>query len=453
MSQSRNPGARNLAVVITASLAGLLFGFDTVVISGVTESVRNVFLLEPGSFWDGFAVASALVGTLIGALVAGAPGDRYGSRDALKIVGFLYVVSALGCAFCWNLESFYVFRFLSGLAIGASSVLAPVYISEIAPAERRGALTGLFQFNIVLGILLAFVSNALVQQFSAGEDLWRLKLGIAALPAILFTVLVYTIPQSPRWLSLRGRHDEARVSLQRVGVDNPDGMLAEFARAAETARRGAAQRLFVPAYRLSIMLAVLLALFNQLSGINGILYYLNDTLKAAGIAGMSNAWQSVAIGAANFIATILALRVIDRVGRRKLLLIGSVGTALALAAAAGIFATGAGTQYFSVVLVAFIAFFAFSQGAVIWVYLAEIFPTAVRSRGQALGSATHWAMAAVIAQVYPMLSGYSNALPFAIFAGCMVLQFFVVLALFPETRGVELESMDKALQRNKEISA
>jgi sugar porter (SP) family MFS transporter len=446
-------GSKNLGVIVTASLAGLLFGFDTVVISGVTESVGKVFHLAAGSFWYGFSVASALLGTFIGALVAGAPGDRFGSRDTLKAVGFMYIASALGCAFCWNLESFYVFRFIGGLAIGASSVLAPVYISEIAPADRRGALTGLFQFNIVLGILLAFVSNALVQQASGSEDLWRLKLGIAAAPAILFTILMYTIPQSPRWLATRGRATEARAALQRVGVEDPDAMLAEFERAAETARRNSAERLFVPAYRWPILLAVLLAMFNQLSGINGILYYLNDTLKAAGIEGMSNAWQSVAIGAANFIATLFALRVIDRVGRRKLLLIGSVGTSLALATAATIFATGVGGKYFSVVLIVFIAFFAFSQGAVIWVYLAEIFPTAVRSRGQALGSATHWAMAAVISTIYPMLSAVSNALPFAIFAACMVVQFFVVLAVFPETRGVELESMDKALEQKSGASA
>jgi sugar porter (SP) family MFS transporter len=332
-------------------------------------------------------------------------------------------------------------------------VLAPVYISEIAPADRRGALTGLFQFNIVLGILLAFLSNALVQMASGGDDLWRLKLGIAAAPAILFAILMFTIPQSPRWLCTRGRLDEARASLQRVGVTNPDAMLAEFARSAEEACRNAAERLFVGRYRLPILLAVLLALFNQLSGINGILYYLNDTLKAAGIEGMSNAWQSVAIGAANFISTLIALRFIDRVGRKKLLLIGSVGTAVALATAAMIFSTGQGGQYFSTVLIVFIAFFAFSQGAVIWVYLAEIFPTAVRSRGQALGSATHWAMAAVISMVYPMLSDISNALPFAIFAGCMGLQFFVVLMIFPETRGVELESMDKALQSKSGASA
>ena len=223
-----NAGTGNIGVIVTASLAGLLFGFDTVVIAGVTDSIRKVFQLVPGSFWDGFAVASGLVGTFLGALFAGPPGDRYGSRDALKAVGAMYIVSALGCAFCWNLESFYVFRFIGGLAIGASSVLAPVYISEIAPADRRGRLTGLFQFNIVLGIVIAFTSNALVQQFVGGADPWRLKLGIAAIPALVFFVMMYTIPQSPRWLAQRGRHDEAKASLARVGVQDSDAMLAEF---------------------------------------------------------------------------------------------------------------------------------------------------------------------------------------------------------------------------------
>ena len=447
MSDSRNPSAANMGVIVTASLAGLLFGFDTVVIAGVTDSIRNVFHLVPGSFWDGFSVASGLVGTFLGALFAGPPGDRYGSRDALKAVGAMYIVSALGCAFCWNLESFYVFRFIGGLAIGASSVLAPVYISEIAPADKRGRLTGLFQFNIVLGIVIAFTSNALVQQFVGGADPWRLKLGIAALPAVVFFIMMYTIPQSPRWLAQRGRHDEARASLARVGVQDGDAMLAEFERAAEHARRSRAERLFVAAYRKPILLALLIAAFNQLSGINAILYYLKDIFAAAGFSGLSNDLQQVAVGAANLIATIIALRVIDRVGRRKLLLIGSVGTALALAGVAVIMGTGQGREYLLAMLVTFIAFFAFSQGAVIWVYLSEIFPTAVRSRGQALGSATHWGMNAVIGQAFPMVALYTQALPFAFFAVCMVLQFFVVLAFFPETRGVELEKMDKALEQ------
>jgi sugar porter (SP) family MFS transporter len=359
----------------------------------------------------------------------------------------MYLASALGCAFCWNLESFYLFRFISGLAIGASSVLAPVYISEIAPAERRGALTGLFQFNIVLGILLAFASNALVQGTGDGEDLWRVKLGIAAVPALLFAILMYTIPQSPRWLALRGRREEARASLERVGVSNSAAMLEEFERAAADAKRNAAYRLFSAANRKPIVLAILLAMFNQLSGINAILYYLNDIFAAAGFSGWSNDLQAVAIGAANLLATVIALRVIDKVGRKKLLLIGSIGTAFALAGVALIFATGEGKPYLLAMLITFIAFFAFSQGAVIWVYLAEIFPTPVRSRGQALGSATHWGMNAIIAQAFPMIAVYTQSLPFAFFSVCMVLQFFVVLAIFPETRGVELESMDKALEK------
>jgi sugar porter (SP) family MFS transporter len=442
-------GSKNLAVIVTASLAGLLFGFDTVVIAGATDSIRKLFHLDPGGFWAGFVVASGLVGTFLGALFAGKPGDTFGSRDALKVVGLMYVVSALGSAFCWNLESFYVFRFIGGLAIGASSVLAPVYISEIAPADRRGRLTGLFQFNIVFGILIAFLSNAIVQQLLDGDP-WRVKLGVAVAPALVFLALMYTIPQSPRWLALRGRTAEAKTSLERVGVVETGAMLAEFERAADESRRHSAQKLFVAAYRRPIVLAILIATFNQLSGINAILYYLKDIFAAAGFSGLSNDLQQVAVGAANLIATIVALRVIDRVGRKKLLLIGSVGTALALAGVAVIMGTGQGKGYLLLMLVTFIAFFAFSQGAVIWVYLSEIFPTVVRSRGQALGSATHWGMNAIIGQTFLMVAQYTLALPFVFFAMCMVVQFFVVLAVFPETRGVELESMDKALQKTSE---
>jgi len=441
-------GSRNFGVILTASLAGLLFGFDTVVISGVTQSLSQVFHIEPGGFWYGFSVASALLGTFIGALFAGIPGDRLGSRDSLKIVGFMYVASALGCALCWNIESFYVCRFIGGLAIGASSVLAPVYISELAPAERRGTLTGLFQFNIVFGILMAYASNLVVDSLAAGGDWWRVKLGIAAAPAILFAVLMYTIPQSPRWLALRGRLDEARDSLRRVGIADTEGMLAEFARANELAKRNAGERLFVAAHRKPIVLAVLLAMFNQLSGINAILYYLNDIFAAAGYQGVASSWPPVIVAAANLLATIVALSVIDRFGRKKLLLIGALGTAAALAAAAVIFITGQGKEWLLVVLIVFIAFFAFSQGAVIWVYLAEIFPTPVRARGQALGSATHWGMNALIAQVFPMVAATTQGLPFAFFSACMLLQFFVVLAIFPETRRVELESMGRALQKD-----
>ena len=449
---TKHTGAGNLGVIITASLAGLLFGFDTVVMSGVTQSLREVFHLEPGSWWFGFSVASALFGTALGAFFAGIPGDRYGSRDTLKVVGFLYVISALGSALCWSLPAFYVFRFIGGLAIGASSVLAPVYIAEIAPAERRGALTGLFQFNIVFGILLAFVSNFLLQWLAGGADVWRLKLGVAAVPALIFLILMYRIPQSARWLSQRGRVDEARASLQRLGVADAEGMLAEFEQAARQARSESRLRLFSGDYRRPILLAVLLAMFNQLSGINAILYYLNDIFAAAGFSGTSQDLQAVAVGAANLVATMVALRVIDRVGRKKLLLIGAVGTALAQACAAFIMGTGDGREYLLVVLIGFIAFFAFSQGAVIWVYLSEIFPTAVRSRGQSLGSTTHWVMNALIATVFPVIAAQSQGLPFAFFAACMVVQFVVVWAIFPETRGVELEKMDQAIGRKGAVS-
>ena len=287
----------------------------------------------------------------------------------------MYVVSALGCAFCWNLESFYVFRFIGGLAIGASSVLAPVYISEIAPADRRGALTGLFQFNIVFGILLALreqcaraVDSRRRGPRGAGSSAWpRCRRSCSSL-------LMYTIPQSPRWLALRGRDGEAKASLERVGVtDTGAHARASSSARRRRARRNAAQKLFVAAYRRPIVLAILLAMFNQLSGINAILYYLNDIFAAAGFSGLSNDLQAVAIGAANLIATMIALRVIDRVGRKKLLLIGAVGTAVALAGVAVIMGTGRATDTCCAMLIMFIAFFAFSQGAVIWVYLARFF--------------------------------------------------------------------------------
>jgi MFS family permease len=265
----------------------------------------------------------------------------------------------------------------------------------------------------------------------------------------VFLAMMYTIPQSPRWLAQRGRREEARASLTRVGVADADAMLAEFERSADSSRRNAAQALFARVYAKPIALAILIAAFNQLSGINAILYYLKDIFAAAGFSDLRNEWQQVAVGAANLIATIIALQVIDRVGRKKLLLIGSVGTALALAGVAAIMGSGQGRALLLPMLIMFIAFFAFSQGAVIWVYLSEIFPTAVRSRGQALGSATHWGMNAVIGQAFPMVAAYTQALPFVFFAACMVLQFFVVLAIFPETRGVELESMEEALEAKR----
>ena len=435
-----------LKSTVVAALGGLLFGFDTAVIAGATAALTTKFQLSPNGL--GITVSVALWGTVFGALLASIPGDRYGRRDSLRVMAIFYLVSALGCAFATNWDALLFFRFIGGLAIGGSSVLGPMYITEIAPAKWRGRLVGLFQFNVVAGILIAYLSNYVVGLFlQGGTHEWRWKLGISALPAALFFLMLFGIPRSPRWLARKGRIAEARSVLEAIGEENIDSELRAMNDAFEQEKKQGQERLFQAKYRLPLFLAFSIAIFNQFSGINAILYYLNDIFAAAGFSGWSNALQAVAIGAANLIATMIALRVIDRVGRRKLLLIGAIGTACALAGVATIFASGAGMGLLLTMLIVFIAFFAFSQGAVIWVYLAEIFPTAVRARGQALGSATHWGMNALIAQVFPMIAVYTQSLPFAFFAACMVLQFFVVLAIFPETRGVELESMDQALAK------
>jgi len=435
-----NVQPRYLSITIVASLAGLLFGFDTAVISGVTQSLREVFHLSPASL--GTAVSSALWGTLCGALFMGKLGDRFGTRDMLKLVGLFYLVSAVGCALAWNLPSFIVFRFIGGIGIGGSSVLAPVYISEIAPAQRRGALVGLFQFNIVLGILAAYLSNFALSALLPGADVWRWKLLSGAVPAAVFLSLLFVIPQSPRWLAVKGRLAEATTVLNRLGIQDAASQVSAYQRSGTL--KGSAV-LSWRAYRRPIVLAISLALFNQLSGINAILYYLNDIFRAAGFSSMTADLQSVAVGAANLLATVAALAVIDRLGRKRLLLIGAVGMALALSGVSLIMATGEGRAWLLWLLIGFIASFAFSQGAVIWVYLSEIFPSAVRARGQSLGSATHWLANAVISVLFPVVAAATTALPFAFFALCMVVQFAVVWAFFPETRRATLESLSLSL--------
>jgi sugar porter (SP) family MFS transporter len=435
---------RRASVVIIASLAGLLFGFDTAVISGVTHALREVYQLSDAGL--GAAVSAALWGTLLGALVMGSPGDRFGTRNTLRFIGALYFVSALGCALAWSLSAFVVFRFLAGIAIGGSSVLAPVYLAEIVPARRRGALVGLFQFNIVLGILIAYLSNFVVAQLVAGPDVWRWKLAVAALPALVFFTLMLGIPQSPRWLAMKGRSGEARESFTRLGISDAAAVAEEFSRPAHVAagmpgRAG----LSWTVHKRPIVLAVALAMFNQLSGINAVLYYLGDIFAAAGFSALSQDLQSVAIGATNLIATLVAMSIIDKVGRKTLLLIGAVGTAAALAGVAAIMATGRGESLLLGMLVLFIASFAISQGAVIWVYLSEIFPTAVRARGQSVGSATHWVMNALISMAFPVVAAWSKPGPFAFFAAMMALQFLVVARYFPETKGVSLEEMHSVL--------
>jgi sugar porter (SP) family MFS transporter len=436
-------GAAHLKVVFTASLAGLLFGFDTAVIAGVTHSLRDLFSLSPAAV--GAAVSSALWGTLFGALLIGRPGDRHGSRDMLRVIGLLYFLSALGCAAAWNLSTFVACRFFAGIAIGGSSVLAPVYLSEIAPAKRRGAVVGLFQLNIVIGILLAYGSNFCVAQLISGPDAWRWKIAAAALPAALFFGLLLTIPNSPRWLLEKGRGAAAEAALRRLGCCDPRAALDEILNSSEP-RDARHSTLSWARHRRPILLAIGLACFNQLSGINAVLYYLGDIFAAAGFDSWSSDLQSVAVGAANLAATLAGIALLDRIGRRTLILAGSVATAAALFGVAIVMSNGAPRPWLLPLLIVFIASFAVSQGAVIWVYLSEIFPTGVRARGQAVGSATHWVLNALISGAFPVIAAHSKAVPFAFFGCMMVLQFVAAVFLMPETRGVALERMGGMLR-------
>ena len=375
----------------------------------------------------------------------GRPGDRYGSRAVLQCIAVLYVGAALGCALSWNLASLLAFRFLIGVAIGGSSILAPVYMAEAAPASRRGAMVGLFQVNIVVGILIAYVSNFVVAALIPGDDAWRWKLAIAVLPAMLFLVLLFLIPQSPRWLISKGRLAEAAASLKRLGIAQPAAEIALIQRNELLDAGAPAPRLSWLRHRRPIILAIGMGLFNQLSGINAILYYLADIFGAAGFSSISASAQSIAIGATNLLATILAMAAIDRWGRKPLLLTGSIGMALAQGGVALVMASGAYRALLLPLLVVFIISFAISQGAVIWVFLSEIFPTAVRARGQSVGSATHWIANALISAVFPAVAAVSRAIPFVFFSLMMALQFFLVLRFFPETKGVELERMEGAI--------
>jgi sugar porter (SP) family MFS transporter len=417
--------------VLVAALAGLLFGFDTAVVAGVTGDLSREMSLTPATL--GITVSSALWGTLLGALVAGIPGDRYGSRACLRGLALLYVASGLGCALAGGWGELLFFRFIGGLAIGGSSVLAPVYIAELAPPHRRGALTGLFQLNIVAGILVAYLSNSLIEG-------WRWKFGVTALPALLFFLLLWTIPASPRWLALKGRAEEALDVLKRVGSANPQGDLTQLLAATSEGTGKLSWR----RHKKPILLAVALGMFNQLTGINAILYYLNDIFAAAGFGKVSADAQAVAVGATNLLFTALAMLVIDRLGRKTLLLIGAVGMAFSLAAAAVILWGLADQSLLLWVLLVFIASFAFSQGAVIWVYISEIFPTDVRARGQSLGSGTHWLMNALISGLFPLVAAWSKGAPFLVFALMMAVQFVVVLLFFPETKRLSLEEITAA---------
>jgi len=434
----------NLAkATAVGALGGLLFGFDTAVIAGTTHQLSVVFNLTPSSL--GLTVSIALWGTVIGAMTAGVIGQKYGSRETLRVLAVFYVLSALGCALAFSWPILVASRFLGGLGIGGSSVLGPVYIAEIAPSKWRGRLVGLFQINIVIGILLAYFSNYRIAELGLGANDWRWMFGVAAIPAALFLIMLFGIPRSPRWLATQNRIDESRTVLKMMGSQDADGELREIVDSIHLERSQKSEPLFSWKYRLPIFLAITIGLFNQLAGINAILYYLNDIFAAAGFTKVSGELGPVAVGAMNLFATILAMTVIDKLGRKTLLLIGSVGLVGCLSGLAAIFLTHSHQQYLLWLLIAYIGFFAISQGAVIWVYIGEVFPNRVRAKGQSVGSSSHWIMNAIVSWIFPVLFAHSPGTPFVVFASMMVLQFFVVMFFYPETKGYTLEEMQHRL--------
>lgn len=429
---------------ITSALAGFIFGFDTVVISGAEQRIQALWELSPGL--HGFAMASALYGTVLGALLGGWPADRFGRRATLRWIGILYFVSAAWSALAPDVWSLIVARFIGGVGVGISTVAAPLYIAEIAPAEQRGRLAGLFQFNIVFGILVAFLSNALLA--GLGESAWRWMLGVEALPALAYTLCCWFIPESPRWLIVR-RGDRAgglavlRQIRPAASSEELEAKADEIA--AASAPAAVRERFWSARLRKPILLAFLIAFFNQLSGINAVLYFAPRIFELTGLGQQAALLQSVGVGLTNLIFTFVGLWLIDRAGRRTLLYVGSVGYIVSLAGVAwGFF-----TERYGIVppcIFAFIAAHAVGQGAVIWVFISEIFPNRQRAEGQALGSFTHWAFAALITTVFPkVVTAFAPGWVFVFFAGMMVLQLVWVRVMVPETKGVSLEQMQQRL--------
>jgi len=429
---------------LTSALAGFLFGFDTVVISGAEKTIQALWGLSPEL--HGIAMASALYGTVVGALAGGWPADRFGRKATLLWIGVLYFVGAVGSGLASNVSAFIAARFIGGLGIGISTVAAPLYISEIAPAKHRGQLAGMFQFNIVFGILIAFVSNALLA--GVGENAWRWMLGVAAFPSLLYALLCFGLPESPRWLLSRGGDREGALKvLQRIepaaSRTEIEGEANEIV--AASSEKASSAHFWTGRLRKPILLAVLIAFFNQLSGINAILYFAPRIFELTGLGAKAALLQSVGIGITNLVFTFVGLWLIDRLGRRTLLFIGSFGYIASL----GLVAWSFFTAHFSIVPVcifAFIAAHAIGQGAVIWVFISEIFPNRQRAEGQALGSFTHWVFAALLTTFFPkMVSAFAPGYVFSFFAGMMVLQLIWVKTLVPETKGVPLEQIQKRL--------
>jgi MFS transporter, SP family, xylose:H+ symportor len=433
-------------IALIAALGGFLFGFETAVISGAEKTIQQLWQLN--SFWQGFTVASSLIGTVLGSIIAGAPAKKFGRKKVLLAIAVMYFFSSLGCSISSLWILFISFRFIGGIAVGASSVVGPMYISEIAPAHLRGRLAGSFQLNIVMGIFVALLTNFLFKDI--GENSWRWMLGIMVVPAALFWALLRFIPESPRWLILNNREAEAIPVMQKIGEANTQKAIDDIRLSVSHHE----EKLFRKKYIKPILFAVLLAMFNQLSGINALFYYAPRIFEIAGF-DKSNAYlQPVYLGAANLFFTLLAMSLIDRFGRKKLLLIGSVGM-IAFLTLTGISLStiASGNTYVVFYLIGFIAFFAFSQGAVVWVFISEIFPNSVRSQGGSLGSFTHWIMAAIISWVFPSIAKITEnnihigvVYAFYFFAVMMLVHLIFVLKFLPETKGKSLEEIQKYLK-------
>lgn len=425
---------------IVVALGGFLFGFDTAVISGAEKAIQILWQLT--AVEHGFTVSIALIGTVIGAMLGGIPADKLGRKQTLVWIAVLYLVSSLGSALANDWYLFLIFRFLGGLGVGASSVAAPMYISEISPAKSRGKMVGLFQFNVVFGILIAYFSNYFMQDL--GDHAWRWMLGVQAIPSIIFLFAVLSVPESPRWLIMKkGKIDEARQILELIDKETSEETLADILTATQNIQNQPKAKLFSAKYKSPVGLAITFAVFNQVSGINAIIYYSPRIFEMTGLGTKSAFLSSAGIGFVNFAFTLLAINFIDRFGRRTLMLIGSVGLIITLSLVARAFFIQDFTGV-PIFLFVYIAFFAFSQGAVIWVFISEIFPNEVRANGQALGSFTHWFMAAVVAFSFPIIAEYlGGGITFSFFAFMMILQLIFVWRIMPETKGTSLEHVDK----------
>lgn len=426
---------------LIVALGGFLFGFDTAVISGVEGAIQHLFDLSPLA--HGFAISSALIGTIIGAIFAGKPADKFGRKPLLFLIAALYTLSAIGTALAPNIYAFVIFRFLGGIGVGASSVVAPMYISEIAPANVRGRATASFQLNVIIGILMAFISNYLLQDF--GSQPWRWMLAVLAVPSVLYFVLLFLIPESPRFLIKMGRVELAKSVLQKIGIIN----ITEEVRTIQSNMEIKESNLFSRIYFKPLMIAFLVAMFNQFSGINAILYFAPRIFEMAGLPQSTAFFHPVIIGVTNALFTLLGLFIVDKIGRRTLLIIGSIGMSVCLLLVAMTYFSPEETKsallFF---LVGYIMFFAVSTGTVIWILISEVFPANVRGKGQSFGSFTHWFFAALITFLFPVIStGYrfGAAWVFIFFGSMMVLQAIVAWKFFPETKSKTLEEISKEL--------